>query len=190
MGSAEAVAKKGAIVEEVKGQMEDALLMFCVRSEGITVNDMNMMRQKFPEDVTIRCVKNTLVKRAAEDYPRFQGGDDLLVKSNYWFFVPEDRMRETVDTWNDWVDETKKEENGIVGGMFEGEALDAKGVTAVAKLPTKQEMMGKTAILLKALPTKLARTLDQAGAQRLAKVTKEAAAGKLVRAVSAMEGKK
>ena len=190
MGSAEAVAKKGAIVEEVKGQMEDALLMFCVRSEGITVNDMNMMRQKFPEDVTIRCVKNTLVKRAAEDYPRFQGGDDLLVKSNYWFFVPEDRMRETVDTWNDWVDETKKEENGIVGGMFEGEALDGKGVAAVAKLPTKQEMMGKTAILLKALPTKLARTLDQAGAQRLAKVTKEAAAGKLVRAVSAMEGKK
>lgn len=83
-----------------------------------------------------------------------------------------------------------QEENGIVGGMFEGEALDAKGVTAVAKLPTKQEMMGKTAILLKALPTKLARTLDQAGAQRLAKVTKEAAAGKLVRAVSAMEGKK
>ena len=122
MGSAEAVAQKGAIVEEVKGQMEDALLMFCVRSEGITVNDMNMMRQKFPEDVTIRCVKNTLVKRAAEDYPRFQGGDDLLVKSNYWFFVPEDRMRETVDTWNDWVDETKKvrghahTSGGSVGG--------------------------------------------------------------------------
>lgn len=124
MGSAEAVAKKSAIVKEVKATMEDSLLMFCVRSEGITVNDMNMMRQKFPDDVTIRCVKNTLVKRAAEDYPRFQNGDALLVKSNYWFFVPETRMRETVDTWNDWVAETKKvrghaHTSGDLGGGFQ-----------------------------------------------------------------------
>jgi len=190
MGAAWAVEKKSKIVEEVKETMDGSLLMFCVRSEGISVNDMNMMRQKFPDDVTIRCVKNTLVKRAAEDFPRFQGGDALLKKSNYWFFVPETSMRDAVDTWNDWIKETKNDDNAIVGGIFEGDMLDAKGVAAVAKLPTKQEMMGKTAILLKALPTKLARTLNQAGAQRLAKVTKEAAAGKLVRAVQQMEGKK
>merc|ERR1719267_125699 len=109
MASAAVVAKKAAIVEEGKGHMEESAMMFCVRSEGITVNDMNMMRQKFPEAVKVRCVKNTLVKRAAEDYPQFQGGDDLLEYSNYWFFVPEDNMRETVDTWNDWVKETNKE---------------------------------------------------------------------------------
>ena len=114
MGSAAAVAKKAAVVEEVQAAMEPAALMFCVRSEGITVNDMNMMRQKFSDDVTIRCVKNTLVKRAVEDYPRFQGGDSLLAYSNYWFFVPEASMRSTVDTWTDWVKETKQVSRGPI----------------------------------------------------------------------------
>lgn len=83
-----------------------------------------------------------------------------------------------------------QEENDIVGGMFDGQLLDKKGVVAITKLPTKKELMGTTAVLLKALPTKLARTLNQAGAQRLAKVTKQASGQKLVQAVKAMEGKK
>ena len=107
MGSAVAVEKKAKVVAEVVDTMQDAMMMWCVRSESITVNDMNMMRQKFPEGVTIRCVKNTLVKRAAEEVPRFQGGDSLLAYSNYWFFVPEEHVRVTYDTWNDWVKETK-----------------------------------------------------------------------------------
>lgn len=190
MGSAAAIEKKSKIVDEVRETMENSALMFCVRSEGIKPNDMNAMRQKFPEDVTVRCVKNTLVRRAAEDVPKFQGGDSLLEYSNYWFFVPEDKMRTTVDIWSDWIKETKVEEHDIVGGIFEGELLDKKGVIAITKLPTKQELMGKTAVLLKALPTKLARSLDQAGAGRIARVTKQAAGQKLVQAVKAVEGKK
>jgi len=190
MGAPHIVAKKEKLVDEVKATMEDASLMFCVRSEGIKVNEINAIRQKLPETVTMRCVKNTLVKRAAEDYPKFQGGDDLLEYSNFWFFVPEDQMRPAVDTWVDFIKETKYEDNDIVGGVFEGKLLDKKGVIAITKLPTKQELMGTTATLLKALPTKLARSLNQAGAQRLAKVTKQASGQKLVQAVKAMEGKK
>jgi len=189
MGAAAVVAKKAATVEEVKETMENSALMFCVRSESITVNDMNMMRQKFDDSVTIRCVKNTLVKRAADDVPKFQGGDSLLEYSNYWFFVPEDQMRSAVETWTDWVKETKDEHTEIKGGIFSGEVLDQKGVVAVSKLPTKQELMGQTASLLKCLPAKLARSLDSAGAGRLARVTKQAAGQKLVQAVKAMEGK-
>jgi large subunit ribosomal protein L10 len=190
MGSAAAMERKGKIVDEVKEVMADSTLMFCVRSEGIPVNELNAMRQKLPETVTMRCVKNTLVKRAVEDYPNFQGGDDMLHFSNYWFFVPEDQMRPTVDLWTDFVQETKKEDNDIVGGMFEGQVLDKEGVIAVTKLPTKQELMQQTAVSLKALPTKLAHVLHEAGAQRLARVTKQASGQKLVQAVKAMEGKK
>merc|ERR1719263_2661083 len=152
--------------------MDGAALMFCVRTEGIGVNDMNIMRQKFEEDVKISCVKNTLIKSAAEDYPRFQGGDSLLEYSNYWFFVPETGMRGAVDTWNDWVKETKEESTEIVGGMFDGEVLDGKGVAKIAKLPTKQELMGQTASLIKLVPTKLARGLKQAQGQKLARAVK------------------
>ena len=71
-----------------------------------------------------------------------------------------------------------------------GECLDPKGVDAITKLPTKQELMGQTATLLKVLPAKLARTLNAAGAGRLARATKQASGQKLVQAVKAMEGKK
>jgi ribosomal protein L10 len=108
MGSDAAVAVKAATVEGVKASMEDSALLFSVRTDGITVNDMNTLRQKFPEDVKVQCVKNTLVRRAAEAHPKFQGGDSLLEYSNYWFFVPEGSMRATVDLWNDWVKESKQ----------------------------------------------------------------------------------
>ena len=76
-----------------------------------------------------------------------------------------------------------------MGGLFGGDLLDEKGVTAVSKLPTKQELMGQTAILLKALPTKLARTLKAADATRVARAVKEAQGTKLGRAVKAMSEK-
>ena len=82
-----------------------------------------------------------------------------------------------------------QEGNEIVGGMFEGTIVDPKGIEAVTKLPTKQELMATTAALMKALPTKLARTLKAADATRLARALKEAQGQKLGRAVSAMKDK-
>ena len=73
--------------------------------------------------------------------------------------------------------------SAIVGGFFGGEVLDGKGVEAISKLPTKQELMQQTAIALKMVPTKLARSLKQAGAERLAKGLKQASAQKMVVAV-------
>jgi len=189
MGSPAIVAKKEVIVNEVKASLEDTMLMFCARSEGMPVNKMNEVRQKLPEGTTVRCTKNTLIRRAIADDERFPEAEDLLKKSNFWFFVPEADVRDTVETWNKFVDESKLEGNVIVGGMFEGQVLDAKGIEAVTKLPTKQELMGQTASLLKALPTKLARTLKAADATRVARAIKEAQGQKLGRAVAAMKDK-
>lgn len=80
-------------------------------------------------------------------------------------------------------------DNVILGGMFEGQVLDAAGIEAVVKLPTKQELMGKTAALLKALPTKIARSVKAADATRLARAVKEAQGQKLARAVDAAKEK-
>ena len=107
MGAAHIVAKKKVIVDEVKETLENTMLMFCVRSEGIPVNELNAVRQKLPEGATMRCVKNTLVKRAIEGDERFPVSEDLLQYSNYWFFVPEADVRATVETWDKFIDETK-----------------------------------------------------------------------------------
>lgn len=165
------------------------MLMFCVRSEGITVNAMNGVRQKLPEGTTVRCLKNTLVQRAIVDNDRFPESEELLQRSNYWFFVPESEVRASVELWNDFIKESNQDSNAIVGGMFEGQVLDPEGIEAVTKLPTKQELMGQTAMLVKALPTKLARSLKAADATRIARALKEAQGTKLGRAVNAMKDK-
>ena len=82
-----------------------------------------------------------------------------------------------------------QESGEIVGGIFDAQVLDGKGVEAVSKLPTKQELMGKTALLLKALPTKLARSLNEAGAVRIARGLEQARGQKMVRAVKAASEK-
>merc|ERR1719393_1158994 len=137
-----------------------------------------------PEEIKMRCVKNTLMLKATEDYPQFQAEKlpELLEYSNYWFFVPEDKMRESVKVWNDWTEANKKK-NEIVGGVFGGEVLDADGIERVSKLPTKQELMGQTAGMLKSMPQKLARLIKSAGAERLARGVQEARGSKMARAV-------
>merc|ERR1712220_43543 len=184
MAGAVALAKKTTTVEKIRENMADASLMFCIRSEGIEPNDLNNFRQQLPEEIKLQCVKNTLIKvacRPSEDgsfegIERFNCADtdkmdDLLQYSNYWFFVPEESMRDGVKLFNSWVDDNKLKDK------------DGEGVEAISKLPTKQELMQQTAIALKMVPTKLARSLKQAGAERLAKGLKQASAQKMVVAV-------
>ena len=73
MVGAVALAKKEVLVKEIQAGMEDAALMFCVRSEGIPANEMNQLRMNMPEDVTIKVCKNSLVKIATlgEGFERF-----------------------------------------------------------------------------------------------------------------------
>ena len=58
------------------------------------------------------------------------------------------------------------------GGASEGTFLDAKEVKALEKMPTKQELYGQ-----------IARALKNAGAQGIAVRLKQAAGGKLVKAI-------
>lgn len=187
------------LVKEIQSGMEDAALMFCVRSEGIPANEMNALRMSIPEDVKIKVCKNNLVKIAAsgEGFERFAAiaGEEKEITrmSNIWFYVPEDKMKVTVEGWSNHCKEFSGNENrcsDIIGGAFDGSVLDAKGVDAISKLPTKQELMQNTAVAIKQTSVKLARVLKQAGAaQRIAKGVKEAQGNKLARAVNAMSTK-
>lgn len=175
MGSPAAYEKKQKVVDALKQEMESATLMFAARSEGIPVNAMNKLRMEF-EDIdgaTVMCAKNTLVKRAAEDYPHFMPEDSLTKYSNLWFFAKEESMRPAVEKWGAFVKEiSRAEENGVRGGIFDGSQLDGKGVVQISKLPTKQELMGTTAALVKAVPTKLGKAIKQAQGQKLVRAVK------------------
>ena len=135
MGGAAALAKKEAAVQEIREGMEDAALLFCVRSEGIPVNEMNALRMSMPEDVKIKVTKNNLLKIAAtgeglERFAAVAGEEKEITRmSNIWFYVPEDKMKTTVTGWAKHCKEFTNENRNsdIIGGAFDGEVLDAKG---------------------------------------------------------------
>lgn len=151
-----------------------------------------------PEDVKIKVTKNNLIKIAStgEGLERFEAiaGEEKEITrmSNIWFYVPEDKMKSSVEGWTkhckDFSNENRNSD--IIGGAFDGQVLDGKGVDAISKLPTKQELMQDTAVAIKQTSVKLARVLKQASAaQRIAKGVKEAQGSKLARAVNAMSAK-
>lgn len=188
--------KNEARVEQLRASMDTAALMFCVRSEGITANEMSELRQAFPEDVHIQVAKNSLIKIAAsaEGIERFSpiSGDELDINrfSNMWFFVPEDKMRESVEVWNKQSKGFARDSNEIVGGAFDGTLLDGEGVDTISKLPTKQELMQQVAVATKMQITSVARVVKEiSAAQRLAKGIKEAQGQKMARAIAAMKDK-
>ena len=135
MAGAAALAKKEAAVQEIREGMEDAALLFCVRSEGIPVNEMNALRMSMPEDVKIKVTKNNLLKIAAtgeglERFAAVAGEEKEITRmSNIWFYVPEDKMKPTVEGWAKHCKEFTNEDRNsdIIGGAFDGEVLDAKG---------------------------------------------------------------
>jgi ribosomal protein L10 len=104
MAGAKALAKKTEKLEDIRATMAEAQLMFCVRSEGLRVNEINKLRQLLPEGVEMKCVKNTLINLAVKDFDQFNADniDELLHYSNFWFFASEDKMRESFKIWKDF----------------------------------------------------------------------------------------
>ena len=76
-----------------------------------------------------------------------------------WFFI-EDDIGGTIKAWKSFVKESgKQESHPIFGGVVEGTYYDDKGVEAIGKLPSKDELYAKIAGGIKAVPTKLARVI-------------------------------
>ena len=152
MGGAAALAKKEAAVQEIREGMEDAALLFCVRSEGIPVNEMNALRMSMPEDVKIKVTKNNLLKIAAtgeglERFAAVAGEEKEITRmSNIWFYVPEDKMKPTVEGWAKHCKEFTNENRNsdIIGGAFDGEVLDAKGTPQPGANPRADPNPGRS----------------------------------------------
>mmetsp|Transcript_13640 Transcript_13640/g.44026 ORF Transcript_13640/g.44026 Transcript_13640/m.44026 type:complete len:232 (-) Transcript_13640:87-782(-) len=164
LGRTSTGAGKAKTVESVAADLGDAMLAFTVDGTGMEIKVLDDLRDKLPETSKARMVKNTLMKRAGEasgwDAALVEQVDDaLLTRSNLWIFAPESDLKASLTAYEGWVkDNGLKETQGIKGGLFEGEVLDAKKVAAIKDLPTLPELM-----------TRLAVGINMAGAQGIAK---------------------
>merc|ERR1719253_1853024 len=119
-------------------------------------------------------VKNKLMQRAVEG-TEYEPANEMLKGPNMWFFIEED-IGASIKAFNSFTKDTgKKESHPILGGVMEGEVYDAKGVDAVGKLPSKQDLYAMIAGSIKAVPTKVARVI-KAPNSKLARAIKLATA--------------
>ncbi|RMF58228.1 MAG: 50S ribosomal protein L10 [Calditrichaeota bacterium] len=155
--------QKEAIVEEMTRKFSEASSVFLADFTGVDVNTITEIRKKFHEvNVEYRVVKNTLARRSFEK-AGITGMLDYLTGVNSYAISYEDPTQPIKV-----IEKFKKDLNDkfkIKAALFEGELVPPEKVDALAKLPSKQELLGQFVGMLQSPMTKLAGTLNAAMSQ-------------------------
>mmetsp|Transcript_11543 Transcript_11543/g.42227 ORF Transcript_11543/g.42227 Transcript_11543/m.42227 type:complete len:251 (-) Transcript_11543:112-864(-) len=157
---------KGKTVERVREQLEESLLLSCMDPTGITVKDLQRLRRAMPATTKVAMAKNTLVRRAMqesgeEEAAKWAPMEPLMSGSNLWFFVREEEVASTVKAVKAFVQESEDEELAQrlawKGGVLDGAFVKPEDMDKLEKMPTKQDVLTKLGVGVKAVPTKLGR---------------------------------
>ena len=128
---------------------------------GLTVADMTKLRSEMRDaGGRVKVAKNRLVKLALEGTDA-KGIADLLKGPTCLAFSADPVAAPKVA-----VKFAKANEKFVIlGGAMGAQVLDAKGVSSLAELPSLDELRGKLIGLIQAPASKIARTLNEPGAQ-------------------------
>jgi large subunit ribosomal protein L10 len=167
-------AEKQESIEALKGVFGGAGAVIVTHYLGLTVAEMTDLRLRLrKEGATLRVVKNRLAQKALNGAG--EGAHDLFKGPVAIAYAPDPVSAAKVS-----AEYAKGNDKFvIIGAMMGDQILDAKGVDALAKLPSLDELRAKIVGLVQAPATKIAGVLA-APASQLARVlnayaTKDAA---------------
>jgi large subunit ribosomal protein L10 len=130
---------KTEVVAELKEKFESSSAVFATHYRGLTVKELSELRRSLADvGAAYQVCKNTLVKLAIE------GGDnaplsDVLAGPTGIIFVKEDPAAAAKALVDFAKDHDKLElRGGVLGGKF----LEPVAITALSKLPSRDEMLG------------------------------------------------
>jgi len=152
------VELKQPIVEEISEAVKDAASVVLVDYRGLTVEQDTALRKSLREaGVTYKVYKNTMMVRAFEGTDFAQLGEYLegpsaIAISKTDATAPAREIAKFAKT-------APKLE--IKGGVVEGTAYDAKGINAIASIPSRDELLSKLLGSLQSPITNFARVIKQ-----------------------------
>lgn len=158
-------AQKQEAIESLKSDFAGAGTVVVTHYLGLTVAEMNDLRGRLREQgAQLKVVKNTLVQKALNGSVSEEGA--ALFKGPVAIaFAPDPVSAAKVAT--QYAKDNEK--FTVVGGLMGEQVLDQKGISALAMLPSLDQLRGKLIGLLQAPATKIAGVL-QAPASQLARV--------------------
>ena len=132
---------KDLVTRDIKRRLEgvgDAVLVSCV---GMDANTTNELRGELAEkDISMFVVKNSLARRATEGTslaPAFEGASGPVAVC----FGASDFVTLVKEVVRLDKDEEKYGKFVASGGVMDGETLDADGLKAVSKWPSREEQI-------------------------------------------------
>eukprot|EP00192_Tetraselmis_astigmatica_P018505 CAMPEP_0117664054 /NCGR_PEP_ID=MMETSP0804-20121206/8982_1 /TAXON_ID=1074897 /ORGANISM="Tetraselmis astigmatica, Strain CCMP880" /LENGTH=240 /DNA_ID=CAMNT_0005471195 /DNA_START=51 /DNA_END=773 /DNA_ORIENTATION=+ len=176
-------AKKEEIVGKIHTKLDGSMLVMGMRFTKLSVKSFERLRRKLPAESTMFVAKNTLMRVATEQegYEQWGAISQCCSQDNVWIFAPEEHVAATVKEVSKAAAEIQKitkANNGVgptaeySGAVFDGQFLTSTEVQKLESMPTKLDLITKTAVSVKMVPTKLARSV-RAVPQKLAVAIKE-----------------
>jgi len=179
--------QKAVVIEEIAVEIKESSAVFAVDYRGISVAQAAELRDKLRGvDATLRVVKNTLTKRAA-DQAGAEGLKPLLVGPTALTFVRGDAA-----TAAKAVSDFARATNLVPfkGGLMDGQGLDTAQMSAIAKLPSRDvlhaQLVNIVASPLTGLVTSLSNLISGL-ARQLAQVVEKKESGEIASGAAAAE---
>ena len=156
-------AEKANVVDGLTTRLENAPFVALADYRGISVEEVNALRNKFREaGVHYEVIKNKLAKRAIAGSDK-EALNDLLIGMTSWIISGEDPIAAAKVLKAETGTLVKEEKFSIKGGFFDGEILDSKGVINVADLPSKDELFAMLLGLLQKGPQQVLGVVQAPG---------------------------
>lgn len=163
MASETILKQKEEEVKNLAEKLKDAKLVLLTDYRGISVEDVTSLRNNLREtNSEYKVIKNNIVKRALDangenELDSVLEGPTAVVISNDDYLAPLKAIY-NFSKDNDYYK--------IKGGIVEGKVLSVEELITLAKLPSRQELLGMLAGALLSNIAKLAVGLDQVRIQK------------------------
>lgn len=150
------ISQKKELVARLATQLADAQISILVDYKGLDVQKITALRQKLRDaDIQMEVVKNTLLNLASQDTDAavmkgFFKGPSAIIISTSDPVAPAKILA-------DFAKDNEKLE--IKAAAFGGKLLTAEQIKELAKMPSREELLGKLVYTLNAVPTSFVNVL-------------------------------
>ena len=143
------VELKQPIVDQIAEEIKDAQSVVLVDHRGLTVaQDTELRKQLREAGVVYKVYKNTMMKRAFEGTDFAISKDDATAPARILYKFAQDAPALE-----------------LKGGVVEGTAYDVAGISELAKIPSRDELLSKLLGSLQSPITNFARVINQIAEQ-------------------------
>ena len=149
--------QKQTVVAEVAKQVAGAQAIVLAENRGMAVAAITQLRARArASGVYFRVVKNTLVRRAVADTPFASLADKMVGPLAYGIGADPVAVAKVL---NDFAKGNEK--FVIAGGAMPGQLMSAKEISALASLPSREELIARLLGTMQAPIVKLVRTMNE-----------------------------